>query len=804
MKIPVYDRERIASGESQVFSLPGEKRGALTIPGTKIEAELSRQEYSNTLFDIGTKIEAARDAEALAEAKVQTYEKFTALHEEFKDPGFIKGTKPEDYKAYYEKRSKEIENDIYAQFKGRPKTRDALGLHLNEVTRSEAVKTNALSRARVIEDLTYSYVTGLDEGIERASVEYNKGNIAGAARIIRDLQTNIHGAVASQLISANQGKVDMRTLQLKYNEAIQLSDINTAYNKGLKYKTSKYLDELIEGRYSKPTTEDTMTEPMRIKYKIMAERFQRGLKNELASTNYLAKEQLQNLMDDQRSDTRKFGGGDPKRNDKIDAKIAEIWPDDPDKAAAIKYVHENNLLGDRAAYSGTSTGRETPLGQEPQNPGLRPELRETYEKAFTAEQARKAVAFGEQGDPAGYVSETKVMKKAAKNLGAIMNNPAINEEGKAGAHREYVEKLVAEEKRQGVPVDNIRAIPKSNAKNTAAKLNMGDSQQKMNALDLLEMTYGSNYDKAYNDLVREGLNKNLKLAAAMVNVETAGEMGGKAGADMAQQIRRDLIDAADIDENKFQDKFDYTKKDATTRINRDLARYPNITRFENTVMRQGATKENVNTTGGMREVTSELAMLYMYRDNSTPSEAAEKAAKNVYDTLYNYIGGYRVPKRYNASFVDLRATNLVKELKAEDLNARYGERDAIIRDKNDVLYWANNRMSDGIELRMNHGGLAAPVYDASGNMIQIKFEVEKGELAQIEAKLENATKADIRKAAGLARGMNMGPMPEDLFEDVVVPGTMSKRELERLKETGEWPPKDFNKFVEDQEKRGEK
>lgn len=732
MKIPVYNQQVIPKGQNEeVFSLPGEKETVRKIPAKGLEEAKAKSRYYDVMFDIGSKIEAARDADATADAQVSAFEEYQRIQQTLKDPmrtspkimdksgelidnpNYIA---PENYKQWYEGKSKKARDTILNSFGGRPRAKEKVGRYLTDLHNREGVKVNTLARGKQVEDMTAKFYKRMDNNLERFSVMYNNGDTGAIAELLALTKADTANAVSSGLISPAQAAATVRNMQIKSNDAAQMSDINREYNASLESKSTKPLEDLLE-RYKTPDKDDIMTENMRIQYKIMVENMIRKVDNQITTKNYLEQAQLEDAIDDAVASVEMTGKTDMN---KVNDMIFKAYPGEENKERrdAIWYKFGQETMKAGATYVGVDTVKNTSLNDmgddgwfDSQVSNMRPEIQQHAKKAMALEAVRKSKALNT--DPMSYLKDLETYKKMTTDHNSIMKNENIPEEERARVHNEYLDNVVNYQKNQGVAEENIRMLTNGEAKLMVGKLLNANADQIDQSLKSLEANYGKHYDVIFNDLARQKLPEGLKMAGAM-NLESQS------------QVRRDLIESYLLTDKQFSGALGIEKADIRKEVNEEINKSDMMEDFTASLMRQGTTAENIETLANTKEAVRLLAYQYVFKSGKTnrAGDATEQAIEDTIGALYEYNGnGYRIPAGYDREQIERTTRFAVRNMTVDNLSDdRYENKESLLREIKNSGYWVNNKDGNGLELRLQVGPNVVVLYNKDNEIIQNTFD----------------------------------------------------------------------------------
>ena len=738
MKIPRYDQEVTPGGEGQeVFSLPGEKRSPHTIPKTGIDVAEAKTGFNRTLFNIGQDMLDAHEYDAVAESEARTFDAYTQLTESFKDPEFIKNTKPEDYEKIYAEGSRAIRDGITRDFRGnRRKSKNHMGRVLDQYHRKGEVKSSALANSRIVETQTLNLYTRLDDIIEKMKVAYNNKDMEAATQLMTQAEKSIAGGRTADLIGATEAKRLGDMMMLKYNEATSLTDINRAYNDSLRLKSTKPLAALIEARFTEPKDDDHLTENERIKYKIKAEKLMRSVENENKTSNYLERAKANAVMANELVLAESEGAGDRAAAHRA---IDIAWGENPDQSAAVKFTFDRDLVTNRNKHSGkdwivnTPIPSVTPAAIKERTKNLEPAMAVPVQTAMVEEAIRKAKALSEDGDPKAYVMRTTMGKKAGYELNAILSdadpdNPSTPTE-KEEAYVRYAERMRGIQEQQGAEPADVRMLTNKEAKHHVSVMGSANADDIDQRLKVIELQHGQDeWPTAFNDLVREGLPGSMQVAAALDKPDQL-------------HVRRAILAGAELSDADIHARFPGVgdKKDLRDSIGDTLKFNPEYIAFVNSVNLQGQDRVHDQMIREAYDTITTLAIKYTF-DSGSLNEVeknTKRAVDESYGRLFNYSKyGYRVPKEIDPiEAVDFKVQSIKNSITADDIHPFfYGEEkvEALARDIRDDGYWVNYK-DDALELRVRVKNTWVPIRDKNGKYIRFYFK-DLGEITDLEKK----------------------------------------------------------------------
>lgn len=229
-------------------------------------------------------------------------------------------------------------------------------------------------------------------------------------------------------------------------------------------------------------------------------------------------------------------------------------------------------------------------------------------------------------DPFSYVSQAPAVRDIADQLATAP------EEQKPALQQQFAATMVAEQRRLGVPYQNVSLMAKPTADAVVSNLSgpIG-SEQVVGQIQSLQNTYGQYYPYVQQQLAKAGLPTHLEVVAARAPANPA--MGQKLmQAVENQKALKELVPTKD------QNDIDASLQSAMQPLAVTLRQNPN-----------GTTKL------ASYQQTAKLLALQYVADGADKGGAAQRAANEVVMNEYSFEPTYRVPATYAAQTGDIRA-----------------------------------------------------------------------------------------------------------------------------------------------------
>lgn len=254
------------------------------------------------------------------------------------------------------------------------------------------------------------------------------------------------------------------------------------------------------------------------------------------------------------------------------------------------------------------------------------EYRREQKQLQLLERAASQRASQLNSDPFSYVSQAPAVQELADRMASAPadQQPALQQQ--------FAATMVAEQRRLGVPYQNVSLMAKPTADALVSSLSGPlPSEQVVSTIQGLQRTYGQYYPYVQQQLAKAGLPTHLEVVAARAPSNPA--MGQKLmQAVQNQKALKDLVPT------KVQNSID----DELATILRPLA----ATLHQNP---NGTTKLQ-----SYQQTAKLLAMQYV-ADGASESDAAERAADEVVMNEYQFEHTYRVPAQFAPVQGDIRA-----------------------------------------------------------------------------------------------------------------------------------------------------